>query len=214
MFSGITLKEKLLLGAGGGLLFLAAIIGVTCLMWNRIAQPTAEEDFPRENDAEIQQGDRAPLERNGKQKNFITVDGVDFYRPRTYVRREVMFSQLCVCSGGGGYPIQPWKGGVPHPMSGGGVPHPALEGGYPEYPSPKIASTCYGYAAGGVPLVFTQEDFLVIEMVIHHTSLRMAFLLFIQKFETFLKVYLVNKKCWESLYFRKSKKEKKKKEKA
>ena len=24
-----------------------------------------------------------------------------FYRPRTYVRREVMFSQVCVCSGGG-----------------------------------------------------------------------------------------------------------------
>ena len=28
-------------------------------------------------------------------------------------------------------------------------------------PSPGIASTCYGYAAGGVPLAFTQEDFLV-----------------------------------------------------
>ena len=26
---------------------------------------------------------------------------IDFYRPRTYVRREVMFSQVCVCSGGG-----------------------------------------------------------------------------------------------------------------
>ena len=28
-------------------------------------------------------------------------------------------------------------------------------------PPPGIASTCYGYAAGGVPLAFTQEDFLV-----------------------------------------------------
>ena len=25
-----------------------------------------------------------------------------------------------------------------------------------------IARTCYGYAAGGMPLVFTQEDFLVV----------------------------------------------------
>ena len=28
-----------------------------------------------------------------------------YYRPRTYVRREVMFSQVCVCSGGVGYPV-------------------------------------------------------------------------------------------------------------
>ena len=28
-------------------------------------------------------------------------------------------------------------------------------------PSPRIARTCYGYAAGGMPLAFTQEDFLV-----------------------------------------------------
>ena len=26
---------------------------------------------------------------------------------------------------------------------------------------PRIAKNCYGYAAGGMPLVFTQEDFLV-----------------------------------------------------
>ena len=50
----------------------------------------------------------------------------------------------------GGYPI---SGGVPHPMSGGA---------YPGYPPPtEIASTCYGYAAGGVPLAFTQEDFVI-----------------------------------------------------
>ena len=29
----------------------------------------------------------------------------NFYRPRTYVRREVMFSQVCVCSEGGGVPV-------------------------------------------------------------------------------------------------------------
>ena len=28
-------------------------------------------------------------------------------------------------------------------------------------PPPGIAKTCYGYAAGGMPLAFTQEDFLV-----------------------------------------------------
>ena len=28
-------------------------------------------------------------------------------------------------------------------------------------PPPGIARTCYGYAAGGMPLAFTQEDFLV-----------------------------------------------------
>ena len=43
---------------------------------------------------------RSPVQRR------ITV----YYRPRTYVRREVMFSQVCVCSGGG--PRSRW-GGVP-----------------------------------------------------------------------------------------------------
>ena len=28
-------------------------------------------------------------------------------------------------------------------------------------PPPRIARNCYGYAAGGMPLAFTQEDFLV-----------------------------------------------------
>ena len=28
-------------------------------------------------------------------------------------------------------------------------------------PLPRIAKNCYGYAAGGMPLAFTQEDFLV-----------------------------------------------------
>ena len=29
-------------------------------------------------------------------------------------------------------------------------------------PPPEISRNCYGYAAGGMPLAFTQEDFLVI----------------------------------------------------
>ena len=32
-------------------------------------------------------------------------------------------------------------------------------------PSPGIARTCYGYAAGGTPLTFTQEDFLVFKSI-------------------------------------------------
>ena len=53
----------------------------------------------------------------------------NIYCPRTYVRREVMFSQVRVCStfGGRGYPI-PGPGGVPHPWSGGGYPVPGPGG--------------------------------------------------------------------------------------
>ena len=105
--------------------------------------------------------------------------------------------------GGGWYPIQPWTGGVPDPaldrggtptLDGGGLPHPISGGGggtpshlwggcTPGTPPPAgIASTCYGYAAGGVPLAFTQEDFLVVE-------------LFLKKYESlsdyyFLKIFL------------------------
>ena len=117
------------------------------------------------------------------------------------------FSQVCVCStlggvphpypslSGGGYPIQPWTGGVPRSSLGwgeypnlgwGGTPtldrgvpqpwtggHPISGGGTPSHvwlgTPPKIASTCYGYAAGGVPLAFTQEDFLVLKNI-HMTS--------------------------------------------
>ena len=52
-----------------------------------------------------------------------------------------------------GYP-SPWVDGVPPTMSGWGTPRHEWMG----YP-PTIAST--GYAAGGMPLTFTQEDFLV-----------------------------------------------------
>ena len=116
------------------------------------------------------------------------------YRPRTYIRWEVMFfHRLCVCSTfGGGYPVPSLGRGVPQPRSGrGGTPSqvspegdkgpPVLEWGYPpgsgmgypppdlgwgtpqtwdRVPSPSIGSTCY--AVGGMPLAFTQEDFLVI----------------------------------------------------
>ena len=53
---------------------------------------------------------------------------------------------------------------------GGGTP------GTP--PPPGIASTCYGYAAGGMPLAFTQEDFLV-PIIIGH-NLYCNFILFSQ----------------------------------
>ena len=74
---------------------------------------------------------------------------------------------------GRGYPDPALDGGVPQPWMGGYTnlgwgATPSLGGtpshvrGVPQVPSPPgIASTCYGYAAGGVPLAFTQEDFLV-----------------------------------------------------
>ena len=88
---------------------------------------------------------------------------------------------------GGGTPSQVWLGGVPHPRSGWGYPPTTRSGwgtppdlglgtpqdlglgtppdmglGTPPPPGPGtgIASTCY--AAGGMPLAFTQEDFLII----------------------------------------------------
>ena len=35
-------------------------------------------------------------------------------------------------------------------------------------PPPGIARNCYGHAAGGMPLAFTQEDFLVFEVNFRH----------------------------------------------
>ena len=93
-------------------------------------------------------------------------------------------------NGGGGYPIQVWivggTQGIPWPgLDGGGVPWVSptwLNGitphhdwmGYPHHdwmeypfimtgwgtPPPSVRSTCY--VAGGIPLAFTQEDFLFI----------------------------------------------------
>ena len=104
--------------------------------------------------------------------------GSGFYRPCTYVRREVMFStgvSVQLVAGGdtlsqvwgrGGTPSQVWVGGGTPSQVWGGTPSwggtPCL-GGTPSPPPPiaksSIVSTCY--AAGGVPLAFTQEDFLV-----------------------------------------------------
>ena len=60
--------------------------------------------------------------------------------------------------GGGGYPSQVWMvGGVPQPgLDGGRVP------GVPPIRQSSIASTCY--PAGGPPLAFTQEDFLLLSL--------------------------------------------------
>ena len=84
---------------------------------------------------------------------------------------------------GEGYPSQIWMVGVPQPgLDGRGYlgypPRPGLDGGEhtwgtPPPPPPildgvppprqsSIASTCY--AAGGMPLAFMQEDFLVFEV--------------------------------------------------
>ena len=82
----------------------------------------------------------------------------------------------------GGYPI-PGVGGTPDRSGWGGVPQPGLDGGVgtlslgwggtpartgwwggdpptPPIRQSSIASTCH--AAGGMPLAFTQEDFLVV----------------------------------------------------
>ena len=150
--------------------------------------------------AEFRSNQRTPTANNSINLNMT------YYRPRTYVRREVMFSQVCVCStlGGGGYPIPGLAGGTPSqfrgvppwtrsgwgippdlgqdtppPTRSGWGPPPDLGQGTPPRnwdgvpPGPgtgtrphqvwirqsSTASTCY--AAGGVPLAFTQEDFLV-----------------------------------------------------
>ena len=79
---------------------------------------------------------------------------------------------------GVGYPRQVWMvEGYPIPGLGWGLPQPGLDGWYLGYPPPagsgwwegtqgmpptrqsSIASTCY--AAGGMPLAFRKEDFLV-----------------------------------------------------
>ena len=62
---------------------------------------------------------------------------------------------------GGGTPSQVWSGG--YSISGPGGTPSQVWGGTRSTP-PGIASTCYGYAAGGVPLAFTQEDFLVMKI--------------------------------------------------
>ena len=60
-------------------------------------------------------------------------------------------------TGLGGIPSQVWMG-VPPTMTGWGTPHHDWIG-YPPIRQSSIVSTCY--TAGGMPLAFTQEDFLV-----------------------------------------------------
>ena len=84
--------------------------------------------------------------------------------------------------GRGGAPFQVWVGG--YPISGlgrvgtpsqvqvwGGTPSQVQMGGTPsqvqgvlQVPLPGIASTCYGYMVGGMPLAFMQEDCLVLSV--------------------------------------------------
>ena len=83
-------------------------------------------------------------------------------------------------NGGGGYPIQ-LTGGIPFPGLDRGYPI-QLTGGTPpgkEYPPPhrgyppsgvppyQSSTACTFYAAGGVPLAFMQEDFLVYIIRLH-----------------------------------------------
>ena len=111
--------------------------------------------------------DSANFRRNGS--SLDTVDRDTKFLPPAYVVLSV-----CLSTGRGGYPIsglgrggtpsQVWVGGgTPYPISGlGGGGTPSQVGGVPVVPPPPgIASTCYGYAAGSMPLAFTQEDFLV-----------------------------------------------------
>ena len=111
----------------------------------------------------------------------------DYYRPHPKNDGRLCFHRclsLHTCEGGypipgqdggdapfpgldGRYPIPGLDRGVPYPRSGQGgtpswgTPHPCLE----RVPPPpvrrqsSIANTCY--TAGGKPLAFTQEDFLV-----------------------------------------------------
>ena len=58
---------------------------------------------------------------------------------------------------GTGYPPWAWDGVPPPPRHGTGYPPPP--------PTWDIASTCY--VAGGMPLAFTQEDFLVCSVLKH-----------------------------------------------
>ena len=83
--------------------------------------------------------------------------------PAYVVRGKVLFSQVSVCphlwGGGGGYhlPRSRWEG-YPLLRSRQGVSPSQVQVGGGTYWN-SIACTCY--AAGGMPLAFTQEDFLV-----------------------------------------------------
>ena len=64
-------------------------------------------------------------------------------------------------SGRGGYPIQ-LMGGTPFPgLDGWGIPPGKGVSPWQGYPPQKTSTACTWYTAGGMPLAFTQEDFLV-----------------------------------------------------
>ena len=63
---------------------------------------------------------------------------------------------------GGGYPIPGTQGTSHHHQDWMGYPHPPIR-------QSSITSTCY--VAGGVPLAFTQEDFLVLQEVLIYITL-------------------------------------------
>ena len=78
---------------------------------------------------------------------------------RGLLRPEWDYFQVQVWMVGGGTPI-PCQGVHWPGLDGGGYPIPGLRGyPYPPIRQSNIASTCY--AAGGMPLAFTQENFLV-----------------------------------------------------
>ena len=116
----------------------------------------------------------------------LSISNLVTARVRTYDGRLCFHRCVSVQLWGGGYPVpsigrggtpsQVWLGeGLPHLRSGGGTPS-QVQGGYPisgpggGVPPPGIASTCYGYAAGNIPLAFTQEDFLVNSFVAYQLN--------------------------------------------
>ena len=89
-----------------------------------------------------------------------TFPGGGYYFPRGTTFLGVLPSRRLLPPGGTTFP----GGGTTFP--GRGV-SPSQAGGYPYQNS--IACTCYG--AGGMPLEFTQEDFLVLQLIFHSSEL-------------------------------------------
>ena len=89
---------------------------------------------------------------------------------------------------GGGYPpSQLGLDGVPPPTrTGWGTPPGQDWMGYPPIRQSSKVSTCY--AAGSVPLAFTQEDFLVEYNITTLFSMRQVFLSFLDEMLNFITV--------------------------
>ena len=91
--------------------------------------------------------------RQDKADAKVNFFGVRYYRQRTYVRREVMFSQVCVCSGGsprfrsrcGGVPsLRFWGGSSQSQIFGGSTWSQIFGGGYLVSVKGKIFDTRFG----------------------------------------------------------------------